>query len=290
MTVVIAGCGDLGTEAGLRFAAAGHRVIGLRRRPALLPKPIEGHRCDLTSEIPDLPTDSKIVVLALAPDASTEDGYRKAYLDAPSHVLDALEHAGAQPDRILLVSSTSVWGGIDDGGLLDEASPVAPRPGTGEIVYAGEQMVRQRFPRAVILRLSGLYGPGRDRLLRRIRAGTAYPGPDRYTNRIHRDDAAAAIVHLTDGVEDLAHVYIGSDCAPAPRSEVTAFLAQEMGVPDAAGAQACSDGSTQRNSTVVSAGKRLRNALLLESGFGFTYPTFREGYRAVLAARGVRHP
>lgn len=44
MTVVIAGCGDLGTEVGRRFAAAGHRVIGLRRRSELLPTAIEGRR------------------------------------------------------------------------------------------------------------------------------------------------------------------------------------------------------------------------------------------------------
>lgn len=137
MTVVIAGCGDLGTEAGLRFAAAGHRVIGLRRRPELLPTDIEGRSCDLACDIPEIPADTDIVVLALAPETRTADGYRSAYLDAPAHVLDALERAGARPTRMLLVSSTSVWGDIDDGRVLDEDSPVAPRPGTGEIVYAG---------------------------------------------------------------------------------------------------------------------------------------------------------
>jgi len=51
-TVVIAGCGDLGTEAGLRFADLGHRVIGLRRRAELIPAPITGRSVDLRHEVP----------------------------------------------------------------------------------------------------------------------------------------------------------------------------------------------------------------------------------------------
>lgn len=292
MTVVIAGCGDLGTEAGLRFAAAGHRVIGLRRHPELLPAAIEGRRADLARGIPEIPADTDIVVLALAPDTRTADGYRNAYLDAPAHVLDALEQAGARPRRILLVSSTSVWGDIDDGRILDEDSPVAPRRGTGEIVYAGECSLRLRAPDAIVLRLSGLYGPGRGRLLRQVRDGVAHSGPDRYTNRVHRDDAAAAIVHLTRTAADPGTLYVGSDCAPAAHSDVTAFLAAQMGVlpADADAGPPPVDKAEQHDERMPVAGKRLCNARLRESGFHFTYPTYREGYRALLAAQDTRHP
>ncbi|WP_448233426.1 hypothetical protein [Microbacterium lacticum] len=47
MTVIIAGCGDLGTEVALRFAAQGHRVVGMRREAELLRAPIEGRSVDL---------------------------------------------------------------------------------------------------------------------------------------------------------------------------------------------------------------------------------------------------
>ena len=50
MTVLMAGCGDLGTEAGLRFAAAGHRVVGWRRSPEKLPAAIEGAATVVTTE------------------------------------------------------------------------------------------------------------------------------------------------------------------------------------------------------------------------------------------------
>lgn len=286
MTVVIAGCGDLGTEAGLRFAATGHRVVGLRRHPEVLPEGIEGRTMDLAHEIPDVPRDTAIVVLALTPDMRTDAGYRHAYLDAPAHMLDGLEHAGAHPRRILLVSSSSVYGAVDDGRLLDEDSPVAPRPGTGEIVHAGEQSLRRRAPEAIVLRLSGLYGPGRGRLQRQVREGTAGTGPERWTNRIHRDDAAAAIVHLTRTADGPADLYIGTDEAPVPRSEVMAFLARAMGA-DPAGSAPPHVGEQR---APPAAGKRLSNERLLDSGFRFTYPTYREGYRAVLEGGGSRHP
>ena len=91
MTVLIAGCGDLGTEAGLRFAAAGHEVIGLRRSPEKLPGEIRGVRADLSQEVPALPADAGTVVIALAADASTEEAYRAAYVDGLTHVLDAVD-------------------------------------------------------------------------------------------------------------------------------------------------------------------------------------------------------
>ena len=67
MTVVIAGCGDLGTEAGLRFASLGHRVVGLRRSAGKLPAAIEGRAVDLSKEVPTLPADTDIVVIAMSP-------------------------------------------------------------------------------------------------------------------------------------------------------------------------------------------------------------------------------
>ena len=81
MTVLLAGCGDLGTEAGLRFAAAGHRVVGWRRSPEKLPPAIEGAAADLSSgQLPPIPADTSAVVVAVAADSPTEEAYRAAYV------------------------------------------------------------------------------------------------------------------------------------------------------------------------------------------------------------------
>ena len=99
----MAGCGDLGTEAGLRFAAAGHRVVGWRRSPEKLPAAIEGAAADLSSgELPPVPADTTAVVVAIAADSPTEDAYRAAYVDGLSHVLDAVVGLGcARPPGAL---------------------------------------------------------------------------------------------------------------------------------------------------------------------------------------------
>ena len=115
MTFLLAGCGDLGTEAGLRFAALGHRVVGWRRSPGNLPAAIEGVAADLSAAgLPPVPADTSAVVVAIAADASTEEAYRAAYVQGLSNVLNALERDGVAPRRVLFVSSTAVYG--DAGG------------------------------------------------------------------------------------------------------------------------------------------------------------------------------
>ncbi|SFT34483.1 Nucleoside-diphosphate-sugar epimerase [Actinopolyspora lacussalsi subsp. righensis] len=278
MRVLLAGCGDLGTEAGLRFAAAGHHVLGLRRTPDLLPENIEGQAVDLTRERPAVPGDTDIVVIVLTADRRTAAGYRSTYLDGLTNVLDAIDEKGIRP-RILFVSSTAVYGDID--GVVDENTPTAPASATAEMLVAAEERLHSRFPEAIALRLAGIYGPGRTSLIDRVRDGTATvdPGP-KYTNRIHRDDAASAIVHLTTAVESPAPVYMGVDHEPVDRARILRFLAEELGTAPPAVRDSAEPGG---------AGKRCRNGRLLESGFRFTYPDYRAGYRAVLTERGARH-
>ena len=91
MTVLLAGCGDLGTEAGLRFAAAGHRVVGWRRSPEKLRPPSkESPLTWAPAELPPIPADTTAVVVAIAADSPTEEAYRAAYVDGLSNVLDAV--------------------------------------------------------------------------------------------------------------------------------------------------------------------------------------------------------
>lgn len=286
MTILLAGCGDLGTEAGLRFAAAGHRVVGWRRSPAKLPAAIEGVAADLRStDLPVVPADTIAVVVAVAADSPTEAAYRAAYVDGLAHVLDALERDAVTPRRVLFVSSTAVYGDAG-GGWVDESTTAAPGGFSGRVLLEAEDLLLSRLRGTgsvpVVLRLGGIYGPGRTRLIDQVRSGAAViPDEPRYTNRIHRDDAAAAMVHLASTAVDLAPVYVGVDDSPAELGEVLRFLAAEMGFPEPLVGPA---GEARGGN------KRCSNALLRSSGLKLAYPTFREGYRAVLAGTGVRHP
>ena len=209
------------------------------------------------------------------------EAYRAAYVDGTANVLNALERDGVHPRRILFVSSTAVYG--DAGGnWVNEQTPAAPASDTGAVILEAEQLLHRRRPDAVVLRLSGIYGPGRTRLIDSVNAGTAVvPASPQLTNRIHRDDAAAAIVHLATAVADPAPLYVGVDDEPADLAGVLRFLAAELGrdLPEPSERESSRGGD-----------RKLSNARLRGTGFSFAYPTFREGYRAVLAGQGVRHP
>ncbi len=283
MTIVIAGCGDLGTETGLRFAALGHRVMGLRRSAEKLPREIEGQSVDLSTTVPTLPADTNVVVIAMSPDQRSVDGYRAAYVDSVHRVVTAIQHDCTVPPRVLFVSSTAVYG-VDDGAWVKASTPTESTAPTAVVLREAEETLLEQVPEATILRLGGIYGPGRNRQIDRLRDGVeTISSEPRFTNRIHRDDAAAAIVHLMTMDAWPKTVYIGVDDCPVDHREVVEFLAHslDLPVPPVAAASARNQGSR---------GKRCRNTRLRKSGFVFSYPTYREGYSAVLAGTGVRHP
>lgn len=280
MTVVVAGCGDLGTEVGLRLADCGLGVLGIRRSADRLPDVIEPLAADLTEPLPDLPADTELVVVAIAADERSEAAYRAAYVDGLRNLLDALDRSGARPRRTVLVSSTAVYG-ADDGSWVNETTPAEPRTATGAVLLDAEALLRGRVPGGVVFRAGGIYGPGRTYLIDALREGRAtIPERPTHTNRIHRDDAAAAIIYLLTEVAEPAPVYLGVDHEPADRGEVLRFLAAELGLPPPP------VGPARR---ARGGDKRCANTLLLGTGFRFAYPTYREGYRAVLAGEGAFH-
>ncbi|WP_104191745.1 NAD(P)H-binding protein [Cryobacterium sp. Y82] len=287
MTIVIAGCGDLGTEVGLRLAKLGHAVVGVRRNASVLPAEISGQSIDLSLEKPAIPSDTEYVVIAISAGSPTIEAYRAAYLDGLRNLLDALDDARVTPRRVLLVSSTAVYD-INDGSRVDEQTPANPRPGTDSIVFDAERMLHSRIPNATVLRLAGIYGPGRERLIKQVRDGTVLSATSRHTNRIHRDDAAAAIVHLLLRPEQPAPLYLGVDNASVPGNEVLVFLAAELGLPELALETKTPPAPTREGQR--GGDKILSNRLLRDTDFTFTYPTYREGYRALLAGAGKRHP
>lgn len=280
MSVLIAGCGDLGSQAGLLYHAAGHSVVGWRRRPENLPAEITGQAVDLSACVPPIPAETDILVFSASAGERTEAAYRAGYVNVVVNVLDALERDGVRPRKVLFVSSTAVYSA--SAGEVDEKTPVDPDTVTARVLLEAENVLHLRRPNAVVLRLSGIYGPGRTRLITQARSGnsirlSAYP---QFTNRIHRDDAAAAIVHLTTVVPDPEPLYLGTDDEPADLGDVLTFVAGELGLPPV---------GLERVAGAPAAAKRCSNRLLRDTGFDLAYPTFREGYRAVLTGKGRRH-
>jgi nucleoside-diphosphate-sugar epimerase len=278
--ILIAGCGYVGTALGLRLAAAGHVVWGIRRSAEGLPSAIRHVAADLTipETLRELPPALDVMFYTAAPNGADEAAYRAIYVDGLRYVLEALVRQHQSPQRVLLTSSTAVYA-QSGGEWVDETSPTEPQHFTGRRVLEGERVLLDGpFP-ATVLRLGGIYGPGRTSLIERVRQGLAMcrDGPPFYTNRIHRDDCAGALHHLMT-LSQPEFRYIGVDHEPADYCDVLCWLAAQLGAPPPR-VEASSGTDTRRHRT----NKRCRHDKLIASGYVFRYPTFREGYAALLA-------
>lgn len=265
--VLLVGCGDLGAAVGLRLAGLGHDVLALRRNAGAVPPPLRGRAVDLTRETPDLhDVRARFVVVALTARPRTEDAYRATYVDGMGRALEAVAATGHVPERAVLVSSTAVHGGSQDPTLQDESTPPAPKDGPARTLLEAERLFHDRLPHGSVLRCSGLYGGRSTRLLDKVREGRI-DDPHGWTNRIHREDAAAAVVHLLTMEEQPDPLYVGTDDEPAQLGDVASYLANLLGAPTPPPA----DPSAGH-------GKRLSNARLRATGWVPTMPTYREGY------------
>jgi nucleoside-diphosphate-sugar epimerase len=278
-SLLIAGCGDVGTRLGLRLAAAGWRVHGLRRAVELLPAQILPVAGDLQADAcpSGWPADGlDYLVYCAAATERDEAGYRAAYVDGLRRVLGWLAEHGQRPRRLLFVSSSSVYG-QQGGEWIDECSPVEAAGFSGRVMREAEELALASDNAASVVRLTGIYGPGREWLLSQVRQGYKVTSePPLYGNRIHVDDAAGLLAFLLQadarGVA-LDDCYLGVDDEPAPLHEVVAWLRKQLGVSHWA----------EQSSVRRAGSKRCSNARARALGWAPEYPSYREGYAAVLA-------
>ena len=225
--VLIVGAGDTGLALASVLAGAGLGVSTLNRSGRCVDgaTPIAADLSDPGS-LTDLPNVS-VVVFTTAPQTRDDDGYRIAYLDGPQRVLDALP---TEPARAILTSTTGVYG-FDDGRWVTASTPAEPARRTAEIVVEGEAALAARIPTTTV-RSAGIYGPGRRRLIDRVltgEVGVTPATPDRWTNRVHRDDLAAALA-LAAIHPSPPPVAIAVDDEPVPRDRVLTWLAEQLRV------------------------------------------------------------
>jgi nucleoside-diphosphate-sugar epimerase len=273
--VLVAGCGDVGQRVARRMHALGSRVHGLRRSARPLPEGVIALRANLSdpASLLMLPPGIDQLVYLPTPDTRTPEAYRRVFLDGLRNLLAVLDTSRLQ--RIVFVSSSAVYGD-HAGNWVDEDTPPMPMGFNGSLLLEAEQWLASSGLPATVLRLAGLYGPGRESLYARIRDGRARAPlrPTFWANRIHAEDAAAAIVHLL-GLPDPAPLYLGVDNTPLPLAELYDFLAACLGAP------AVPEGDAPHGI----GNKRLSNARLRDSGFAPLWPDARDGYAALLARR-----
>ena len=277
--VLIAGCGYTGIALGTQLASEGHSVWGLRRRPELLPatiRPLKADLCDPGS-LTLIPPKLDYVFYTAAAERADDAAYQAAYVIGIRNLLDHLFETHQPLRRMFFTSSTAVYAQTG-GEWVDETSETAPREFSGRRLLEGEELLLRSSFGATVVRLAGIYGPGRTRLIDQVRRGevvcpTVEP---RYTNRIHRDDCAGVLQHLMR-LSSPETLYLGVDNEPADQAEVLRWLARQLGSPSPRSESRTPSGRESQSN------KRCRNSRLLQSGYSFRYPTFREGYKAMLA-------
>jgi len=280
--VVIAGCGYVGNELARMLLEEGHEVFGIRRDASKLAPGIQAIEGDLSrpESLGPAPPRVEYAVFAVGADEGSVQAYRRAYLDGLAGFLEWLADEGQRPRRLVMVSSTAVYG-QRRGEHIDEDSPTHPTQFRGETLLASEGLLAASGISTVVARLGGIYGPGRESLIDRVRDGKLQlRQAEHFTNRIHRDDAAGLLRFLLfhPSPESL---YLGVDDEAVEEAELYCWLAKEIGV--AAPEEAGEDAETNRRREVGS--KRCSNRRLRESGYSFRYPTYRDGYAALIRAR-----
>lgn len=229
---VIIGCGYLGQRLARICLKQGEMVTGVVRSAAsvqsLQAAGIPALQADL-----DQPIDSSL------PLAGSELFYfapppGSGVVEKRIERLLATLKRGNQPRRILYLSTTGVYGDCA-GEWVDETRPVAPVAERAQRRWDGEQRLRawcrEHDCELVVLRVAGIYGPGKLPLARLRRGEPMVPeAAAPYTNRIHVDDLVqvclAAMQRGGDG-----EIYNVSDGTPGNMSDYFNRVADWAGLP-----------------------------------------------------------
>ena len=226
--ILIVGCGDLGTRLAHVLSDKGHQVTGLKRHPPSHDNRIRYVAADIASGIglDKLDADFDQLFFIVTPDERTESDYRAIYEAGLQHLLTKLPRC-----PWIFVSSTGVYA-QSQGEWVDEDSPAEPETVTNRLIRQAEKRLIEFNPDNIIVRFSGIYGPGRESLLRMAAQSPAIPQePPYFTNRIHQLDCVDVLDFLLEQRlkgRKLENCYLASDDDPAPLWDVISWLAERM--------------------------------------------------------------
>ena len=284
MKTLILGCGYVGVALGADLVRAGHEVFGLRRslagadelRAWGIPTARGRHHA---AGIPGQTAPPPTIGLSTAPPPPAA-GWKPI---GPSISMASATFSPGwrehPPQRFVYNQQHSGVYGQTDGSLVDETSPTEPAADTARILVQSEQRLleaaRQGFP-AVILRVAGIYGPGRGYWLKQLRRGEAtIDGPGtRLLNMIHRDDVAG-VIRAALQRSPPGEIFNAVDDEPVSQLAFFQWLAALLHQPLPPSVP--EDPTLFRKRGLTN--KRLSNLKLKrELSYRFKYPSFREGY------------
>lgn len=275
MRIFVLGTGYAGSRIAGELTACGHEVVGMNRRKLrdVVWQAEEGDALSPPPRLRQLGAFDAIVGCLSGTGRKDIGEYREIYVEGLRRVVETLTLA-SNP-RVLFLSSTGVYG-QHDGELVDESSPTSPVHAQGGVMLEAENMLDELSMDRCALRLSGIYGPGRWRMIQQAMRSRPYLKPDVWANQIHVDDIAGVVRQLFDQLVWPTRLIV-SDDQPSLRREVFDWIRTEAGHPDG-----FVDEEHGRTATRNRGNRRMNNTRLRELGIHLRYPSYREGYSPLL--------
>jgi nucleoside-diphosphate-sugar epimerase len=290
--LVIFGCGYVGTAVARQAVGRGLRVTALTRNPAtaasLAGLGIETVVADLAGNDwhGRIPGAADFVLNCVSSGGGGLENYRRNYVAGMQSVLTWARPHGV--GTLVYTSSTSVYpqgGGV----IVDENSPTEGAGESARVLLEAERLLDENLAgtpavqRAFILRLAGIYGPDRHHLLDQLRTGASeIAGSEAHRlNLIHRDDIARAVwAAFQSPATVTGGIFNAADDGAATKAEIVTWLAAQLGVPLPRFNGEATRGRRRVTPDRIISNGRLKTVL----GWRPSFPSFREGYAALLAA------
>jgi nucleoside-diphosphate-sugar epimerase len=271
--ILIAGCGYVGEATADLFHAAGWEVegwtasIGSASKLSAKPYPVVAVDIAERAAAAVHAKSFNVVIHCASTGGGDVQLYRRVYFEGARNLLEQL--AGS---TILFTSSTSVYA-QRSGEWVTEESAAEPQHETGKILRKTEELVLRRG--GLVVRLAGIYGPGRSALLTKFLRGEAFVDPenDRFVNQAHRDDIASALFVLLDRHAGAGEIYNVADDKPLLQSECYRWLARKLNRSIPLRKGSTSDGKRGRSN------KRVSNLKLRSLGWAPRYSSFEEAMK-----------
>lgn len=278
MRVLIIGCGYVGKALGEALIRLGHKVHGIRRnkdsRTELENAGIQPLFADITQreQLNGLLQSFDWIINTTSSSRGGAEIHREVFVNGTRNLIDWM--TTRPPQKFIFTSSTGVYGQVD-GSLVNEDSPAEPTGGTGRNLLEAEKMVCEA--NGIVLRVSGIYGPQRGFLYRQYLKGEAVLNEkdERWLNMLHREDVVGAILKVLE-LAPPGEIFNATDNEPVTEFKFFEWLAEKLGRPMPPTGEKPPRGKRNRTN------KRVENKRLKALGWQLHYPTFREGYSALI--------
>jgi nucleoside-diphosphate-sugar epimerase len=274
-TLLIIGCGKLGIKIGSDLRKQ-FDVIGIKRNTISKFHDFQIICLNIFDPAFDeilIKINPEYVIYSIAADDQSYSSYQKAYFEGLKISIKSIKENCPKFKHLFFISSTRVYG-QNNHNIMTERTPPEPNDFGGEALYEGELSILESDISASILRLSGIYGEQRTRLIEMAQNHSSWPKENRWTNRIFDKDAVNFITFLLNQLQKniaIEPLYLVTDNSPALLYDVLNHIRGLIGLK-----------VIHFEPNDLYDGKQLKSLITPKTEFIFNYPTYQDGYNFII--------